>query len=96
MISAQQALDIGLVNQVVEPAQVLDTALTWAQKFRGGPKLALAAAKRSIDTGVNVDLKTGLTIESTEFAALFATQDQKSGMNSFVKDGPGKATFVGS
>jgi len=96
MISAQQALDIGLVNQVVEPAQVLDTALTWAQKFRGGPKLALAAAKRSIDTGVNVDLKTGLTIESTEFAALFATRDQKSGMNSFVKDGPGKATFVGS
>jgi enoyl-CoA hydratase/carnithine racemase len=95
MISAEQALSIGLVNQVVPPAMVLETALAWANKFSGGPKLALAAAKRAIDTGANVDLRTGLSIESTEFAALFATEDQKSGMNSFVNEGPGKASFAG-
>lgn len=95
MITADQALDMGLVNQVVEPAQVLDAALAWANKFAGGPKLALAAAKRAIDIGANVDLRTGLSIESTEFAALFATNDQKTGMNSFVNEGPGRASFEG-
>jgi len=95
MISAEQALSIGLVNQVVPPAQVLETALSWANRFSGGPKLALAAAKRAIDLGSHVDLQSGLSIESTEFAALFATEDQKTGMNSFVSDGPGKASFAG-
>ncbi len=95
MITADQAMNLGLVNQVVPPAQVLEAALDWANKFSGGPKLALAAAKRAIDNGANVDLRTGLSIESTEFAALFATEDQKIGMNSFVSDGLGKATFVG-
>ncbi len=95
MITADQAMNLGLVNQVAPPAQVLEAALNWANKFSGGPKLALAAAKRAIDNGANVDLRMGLSIESTEFAALFATEDQKTGMNSFVNDGPGKATFVG-
>ncbi len=95
MITADQAMNLGLVNQVAPPAQVLEAALNWANKFSGGPKLALAAAKRAIDNGANVDLRMGLSIESTEFAALFATEDQKTGMNSFVNDGPGKATFIG-
>jgi enoyl-CoA hydratase/carnithine racemase len=95
MITAHQALSIGLVNEVVPPAMVLESALAWANKFSGGAKLALAAAKRSIDQGISVDLQTGLSIESTEFAALFATEDQKTGMNSFIKDGPGKASFSG-
>ncbi len=95
MITAEQALSIGLVNEVVPPAMVLESALAWANKFTGGPKLALAAAKRSIDLGISVDLQTGLSIESAEFAALFATEDQKTGMNSFIKDGPGKASFSG-
>ena len=95
MITAEQALSIGLVNEVVPPATVLESALAWANKFSGGAKLALAAAKRSIDLGISVDLQTGLSIESTEFAALFATEDQKTGMNSFIKDGPGKASFSG-
>lgn len=95
MITAEEALRIGLVNEVVAPAVVLETALAWANKFSGGPKLALAAAKRAIDLGISADLATGLSIESTEFAALFATEDQKTGMKSFVDEGPGKASFAG-
>ncbi len=95
MITAEEALRIGLVNEVVAPAVVLETALAWAKKFSGGPKLALAAAKRAIDLGISADLATGLSIESTEFAALFATEDQKTGMKSFVDEGPGKASFAG-
>lgn len=95
MITAAKALEIGLVDRVCAPESVLDEALAWARKFVGGPRIALAAAKRSVDNGLNVDLATGLAIESTEFAALFATEDQKSGMKSFVTEGPGKAKFQG-
>lgn len=95
MISASQALEIGLVNRVCAPESVLDESIAWARTFVDGPRIALASAKRAIDNGLNVDLGTGLAIESTEFAALFATEDQKSGMNSFVTEGPGKAKFQG-
>lgn len=95
MISAEEALAIGLVNRVCAPDAVLDTAVDWARTFVGGPRIALGSAKRAINNGMNVDLATGLSIETTEFAALFATEDQKTGMNSFVTDGPGKAHFEG-
>jgi enoyl-CoA hydratase len=95
MISAQDALDIGLVNRVCTPDTVLETSIEWARTFVNGPKIALAAAKRAVDNGLSTDLATGLSIETTEFAALFATEDQSNGMNSFVTEGPGKAKFKG-
>jgi enoyl-CoA hydratase/carnithine racemase len=57
--------------------------------------MALRAAKQAVDTGLEVDLGTGLEIERLQFAALFATEDQKAGMRSFIENGPGKATFTG-
>ena len=49
-----------------------------------------------IDTGLDVGLDAGLEIERLHFAALFATEDQKLGMDSFVASGPSKATFTGT
>lgn len=95
MISAADALAIGLVNRVVPPDSVLESSIAWARTFVSGPRIALSAAKRAINNGLPVDLATGLSIETMEFAALFATEDQKTGMNSFVTDGPGKAQFHG-
>ena len=60
-----------------------------------GPARALAAAKAAIDTGLDTDLASGLKIESQIFAALFATEDQRTGMRSFIENGPGKADFHG-
>jgi enoyl-CoA hydratase len=57
--------------------------------------MALRAAKESIDSGLGVDLTTGLEIERQQFAALFATEDRAIGMTSFVENGPGKAEFKG-
>jgi enoyl-CoA hydratase/carnithine racemase len=54
------------------------------------------AAKQAIDTGLDVSLDDGLEIERLHFAALFATEDQKLGMESFVASGPGKAMFTGT
>jgi len=53
------------------------------------------AAKEAIDTGLDLDLDAGLEVERLHFAALFATEDQKLGMESFVASGPGQAKFAG-
>ncbi len=55
-----------------------------------GPAAALAAAKKAIDGGLDIDLRTGLDLEAELFAALFATEDGKAGMTSFVENGPGR------
>ena len=68
---------------------------SWSPGTRAGPALALRAAKQAIDDGLEIDLATGLEIERLHFAGLFATEDQRTGMRSFMENGPGKATFAG-
>jgi enoyl-CoA hydratase/carnithine racemase len=94
-VGADEALRIGLVDQVVASADVYRTAQAWAARFANGPAYALRAAKEAIDQGLESDLGTGLEIERQHFAALFATEDSAIGLRSFVENGPGKARFVG-
>jgi len=94
-VTAQEALAIGMVDEVVPADEVYPTARRWAEQFAEGPARALAAAKAAIDGGLDGDLGSGLRLESHLFAALFATEDAKIGMASFVENGPGKAKFVG-
>jgi enoyl-CoA hydratase/carnithine racemase len=94
-VDAAESLTIGLVDKVVPAAEVYDAAVAWASQFSNGAVLALRAAKEAIDTGLEVDLHTGLEIERQQFAALFATEDRSIGMKSFVENGPGKAAFKG-
>ena len=94
-VAADEALAIGLVNEVVEPDQVYPRAVEIAERFAAGPSVALMAAKQVIQSGVDVDKATGVMLERQAFAALFASEDQKIGMESFIENGPGKAKFVG-
>ncbi|GAA3693834.1 enoyl-CoA hydratase/isomerase family protein [Gordonia hankookensis] len=94
-VGAEEALAIGLVDEVVAPDEVYNAALTWAGQFRNAASIALAAGKKSVDQGLGVDLATGLKIEEQLFAALFATEDRAVGMKSFIENGPGKAEFTG-
>jgi len=95
MVKAAEASAIGLVDLVVPDVEVYQAALDLVKRYATGPALALRAAKQAIDHGLDVDLATGLEIERVQFAALFATEDQRSGMRSFLEQGPGKATFTG-
>ena len=95
MVGAAEALQIGLVDQVVPDDSVYQAALDMVQRYASGPALALRAAKQAIDAGLGVDLATGLEIERVQFAALFGTEDQQAGMRSFLENGPGQATFTG-
>lgn len=94
-VLAEEALQIGLVDQVVAPDDVYSAAQKWAGQFAGGPAIALQAAKAAIDGGLDSDLGNGLRLESHLFAGLFATEDRTAGMASFIENGPGKATFTG-
>ncbi|GAA2684244.1 MULTISPECIES: enoyl-CoA hydratase/isomerase family protein [Actinosynnema] len=94
-VGAEEALRIGMVDEVVAPDDVHAAALRWAGQFTAGPARAYAAAKAAIDGGLDTDLGSGLRLESQLFAAMFATEDQKTGMRSFIENGPGKAKFSG-
>jgi enoyl-CoA hydratase len=95
-VEADEALSIGLVDVVVPAEQVYPAALALAAKFAQGPALALGAAKAAIDGGLDGDLGSGLKLESHLFASLFATEDRRIGMSSFIEAGPGKAVFTGA
>jgi enoyl-CoA hydratase/carnithine racemase len=94
-VKADEALALGLVDKVVPDAEVYEAARAMAARYAGGPAAALRAAKEAVDAGLEVDLATGLEIERLHFAGMFATEDQKTGMRSFVEEGPGKAKFTG-
>jgi enoyl-CoA hydratase/carnithine racemase len=94
-VGAAEALQIGLVDKVVPDGEVYRAARDLVAQYANGPAVALRAAKQAIDAGLEVDLDTGLEIERLNFAALFATEDQRTGMRSFIENGPGKATFAG-
>lgn len=94
-VAAQEALEIGLVDSVFPADDLYEEAVKLARRYATGPRMALRAAKASINWGSRVDLRTGVGIEREAFAALFATEDQKEGMRSFVEEGPGKAKFTG-
>lgn len=84
-VDAQEALDMGMVNAVVPSGEAYDSALRLARKLAAGPALALRAAKEAIDHGLDTDLATGLDIERVRFAGLFATEDQRIGMQAFME-----------
>ena len=94
-VSAQEALRIGLVDEVAAPEDVYAAARRRVECYVGGPAYAIRAAKEAIDRGLEVDLETGLEIERLQFAGVFATRDRDIGMASFVERGPGKAQFEG-
>jgi enoyl-CoA hydratase/carnithine racemase len=95
LVSAQEALRIGLADEVVPPEDVYAAARRRVECYVGGPAYAIRAAKEAIDRGLEVDLETGLEIERMQFVGVFATRDRDIGMASFVEHGPGKARFEG-
>jgi enoyl-CoA hydratase/carnithine racemase len=94
-VDAEEALRIGLVDKVVPPDDVYAAAREMVARYVGGPALALRAAKEAVDLGIEADLDRGLELERLQFAGLFATDDRRIGMESFVEHGPGKAQFTG-
>jgi enoyl-CoA hydratase len=85
MIDAATALNLGLVNKVVPPDKLMEEAMVWATKLASKSSPVLAMAKMAINTGLDTDLASGLTIETKCDALCFATEDQKEGMKAFLE-----------
>ncbi|MCU0690512.1 MAG: enoyl-CoA hydratase-related protein [Polyangiaceae bacterium] len=85
MINAQEALRIGLVNQVVPHAELLSKVREIAAMIASKGPVAVAAAKRTMLRGVDQDLVNANELEAAEFAVLFGTDDQKEGMQAFLE-----------
>lgn len=94
MVDMVEAPRIGLVDAVHPVDAVLDEASRAAAGYASGPA-SLALAKRAIDEGIGLSLPEGLALERRLFADAFATQDMRTGVASFLADGPGVARFDG-
>jgi enoyl-CoA hydratase/carnithine racemase len=94
-VAADEALRIGLVDEVVAPDELHARALGLAAELARGAVVAQGLAKRAVDQGLGGSLDAGLALEQDLFAEAFATEDARIGVASFLEHGPGKATFVG-
>ena len=84
-LTAQEAYQFGLVNRVVPVERYLEEALKLAQEIAGRAPVAVRAAKKMINQAFERTLADGLTEEKQEFYNLFATEDQKEGMQAFIE-----------
>lgn len=84
-VSAEEARLMGLVSQVVPDAQVLDEALQMAALIAAMPPLAAQQIKEVVLAGVDASLEAALMLERKANQLLFATRDQKEGMQAFIE-----------
>ncbi|MHA1712276.1 MAG: enoyl-CoA hydratase/isomerase family protein, partial [Candidatus Freyarchaeota archaeon] len=84
-ISAQEALQVGLVNMVVPEDQLEKAVKELADKLAGKPPVAVKLAKSVVKKGLESSLKSGMNLESSAFSICFATEDQKEGVKAFLE-----------
>ncbi|MFL0253017.1 short-chain-enoyl-CoA hydratase [Clostridium neuense] len=84
-IKADEALRIGLVNKVVEPEELMDTAKKLANTIANNAPIAVKLSKQAINRGIQCDIDTALSFESEAFGECFSTEDQKDAMTAFVE-----------
>lgn len=83
-IKADEAMRIGLVNEVVPQAELMDKALELANQIAANAPLAVKAAKLCINAEYDMPMDEAVMYESDIFGKCFATQDQKNGMKAFL------------
>jgi enoyl-CoA hydratase len=84
-ITAREAFAAGLINKVVAPELYLDEALNLADLVASMPPIAVQLAKEAVLKSFDTSIEDGLLFERKNFYLLFASEDQKEGMNAFVE-----------
>lgn len=95
-VKSDEALRIGLLDEVVEPEALHERALALAAEVAKGATVASALVKQAVDAGLNMPLAGGLAGEKDLFVEVFKTNDSQRGVKSFLENGPGKAAFEGN
>ncbi len=94
-VRAEEALRIGLADEVVPTDELHERALALAAEVAKGALVAQSLVKQAVDQGLGVALADGLAIERRMFVDVFASEDSQIGVKSFLEHGPGKAEFTG-
>jgi enoyl-CoA hydratase len=94
MIPASEAHAIGMVNNVCSQESLMDEVVKTAKSIVLKGKVSLRAAKQAINSGMNVDLNSGCSIEIDAFSLCMASPDAKEGTSAFLEKR--KADFKGS
>src|SRR6202162_3512400 len=90
MISAEEAMRIGLVNHIVESAEVLSTAESIPKKIIANAPLAVKYAMEAVEHGMEMPQEEGLFLETTLFGLCCATEDMREGTRAFIEKRPAK------
>src|SRR5271165_5234816 len=85
MITAQEALRIGLVNEVTAAAELIPRAEAIAAKIVANAPLAVQYAIEAVNKGMEMTLAEGLYLEATLFGVCCATEDKKEGTTAFLE-----------
>ena len=92
MVKSEEALQMGLVNRVVNHKELLDEAKKLMQSILEKAPIAIRYSKVAINTGINMDLYHALEFEKDVAALSFGTKDKQEGMNAFLEKRP--ANFI--
>jgi enoyl-CoA hydratase/carnithine racemase len=87
-IAADEAKQIGLVNRVFPPEQLMEGSMAFARQLAQRAPLAVGMAKHIINTCQNVDTETGRILERLGQSILIQTEDNKEGMKAFTEKRP--------
>jgi enoyl-CoA hydratase len=90
MISAEEALRIGLVNHIYEPAELLAAAEAMAKKIIANAPLAVKYTMEAIERGMEMGQEEGLFLEATLFGLVCTTEDMREGTKAFLEKRPGQ------
>jgi len=94
-VKSDEALRIGLADEVVPAERLMERALELAGAVASGATQAARLVKQAVDSGIETDLASGLATELALFEEVFRTEDSQIGVRSFLENGPGKAEFTG-
>jgi enoyl-CoA hydratase len=90
MIGAEEALRIGLVNHIYEPAELLPAAEAMARKIIANAPLAVKYTMEAIERGMEMGQEEGLFLEATLFGLVCATEDMREGTKAFLEKRSGQ------
>jgi enoyl-CoA hydratase len=85
LVDADEALRRGLVDDVFEPAELLEKTLEVARQLAAKSPIALAAAKEAINRALGGDHAENLELEGDRFGELFSSEDAKEGLTAFAE-----------
>lgn len=85
IISADEALRIGLVERVVPPEELMGNSIKVAHSIISKAPIAVAVAKSTINNGASTDMHTACMLEIESFTASFSSEDRKEGMSAFLE-----------